>query len=256
MSLLLNNPQRAIDRIVAFLQHTYQEHNAKAAVIAVSGGIDSALAFTLLTRALPKEQIVPVLLPYGWQNMDDAKTMCVWNGIEHGQWVEITIKPIADGLINALHIPSHDTMRRGNVMARVRMIAVYDIAKATHGLVCGTENKSEHFLGYFTRFGDAASDVEPLVRLYKTQVRQLAVHLNIPQQILAKHPSAGLWNGQTDEAELGFSYEEADKVLERFIDKKEKPERILIDGIAKETVQAVVARVQAQAFKHKVPYHL
>ena len=106
-----------------------------------------------------------------------------------------------------------DQLRLGNIMARVRMICLYDLAKQLDALVCGTENKSEKYLGYFTRFGDEASDIEPIMHLYKTEVYELAKHLGIPGAIVAKPPSADLWSEQTDERELGFSYKEADQVL-------------------------------------------
>ena len=243
-----------IDRLVSFIKMTFEQQGVVNAVIAVSGGIDSAVSLSLLAHALPKQNIFPVLLPYGRQNMDDAKTICVWNSIPQENWIEINIKKIVDAVCSQNKIPSYDRVRRGNIMARVRMIFVYDLAKAKNALVCGTENKSEKYLGYFTRFGDAASDIEPLSTLYKTQVRELAQELGIPQQILTKHPSAGLWNEQTDEDELGFTYEQADKVLEQLIDKKKKADSIVIEGISPETIQRVSARVQSNRFKREVPY--
>ncbi len=255
-SLYLKSPQRVINRIVEFLHSSYAEHHIDHAVIAISGGIDSAVSLTLLSQALPKEQIFPLLLPYKNQNMDDAKTICVWAGIPQKNWQEINIRPMVDLFINKLHVPRSDDMRRGNIMARVRMITVYDRAKMLNALVCGTENKSEKYLGYFTRFGDEASDIEPLQHLYKTQIRQLAIFLGLPNQILIKDPSAGLWNGQTDENELGFSYEQADQVLEQYIDKHVNPEHLRIEGIEPETIRSIVERVQSQSFKLHVPYHI
>lgn len=249
-----NKNTQKIEKIIEFLENTWAKQSMQYAVIAVSGGIDSAVSLSLLARSLPKENIFPVLLPYGRQNMEDAKTICVWNSIPQQNWVEINIKKVVDTICSQNKIPIRDRVRRGNVMARVRMIFVYDLAKAKNALVCGTENKSEHFLGYFTRFGDSASDVEPLTSLYKTQVRELAQELGIPQQILAKHPSAGLWHEQTDEDELGFTYEQADQVLAELIDKKKKGDSIVIEGISPETIQYVNARVQSNRFKQEVPY--
>jgi NAD+ synthase len=134
-------------------------------------------------------------------------------------------------------------------MARVRMIAVFDLAKKLGGLVCGTENKSEHYLGYFTRFGDSASDIEPLCHLYKTQIRQYATALGIPNQIITKAPSAGLWEEQTDEQELGFTYEQADIVIAEFLGETEEN-----DEVSTDIRQKVVARIQSQQFKLEVPY--
>jgi len=136
------------------------------------------------------------------------------------------------------------------------MIIIFDQTKKLDALVCGTENKSEKYLGYFTRFGDEASDLEPIQHLYKTQVWQLAKDLNIPQQFISKAPTAGLWDGQTDEQELGFSYSQADEVLKQFIDENKKPDEIKIDGIEKKIVRKIVKQVQSQKFKLEVPYHL
>lgn len=243
-----------IERLVTFLKTTFTQQGIVHTVIAVSGGIDSAVSLSLLARSLPKQNIFPVLLPYGRQNMDDAKTICVWNSIPQENLVEINIKKIVDAICGQNKIPTRDKVRRGNVMARVRMIFVYDLAKAKNALVCGTENKSEYYLGYFTRFGDAASDIEPLTSLYKTQVLELAQELGIPQQILTKHPSAGLWHEQTDEEDLGFTYKQADQVLAELIDQKKKADSIVIERISPETIQRINSRVQSNRFKFEVPY--
>src|SRR6185437_16551779 len=110
-------------------------------------------------------------------------------------------------------------IRIGNIAARMRMIILFDLAKKHKALVCGTENKSENLLGYFTRFGDQASDIEPIEHLYKTQIIQLAKHLGLPEDVITQAPSAGLWKGQTDEGQFGFTYEEADIVLYLFLEK-------------------------------------
>lgn len=248
-------PQHRIDAVVAFLRRTYDAHNASA-VIGVSGGIDSALALTLLCRALSPARVFPVLLPYHGQAMDDAVAICAWNDIPLSQCTTVNIGPLADAVFTELGIETAATVRRGNVMARVRMITLYDIAKRKAALVCGTENKSEKSLGYFTRFGDGASDVEPIQHLYKTGVRVLATALALPQSIITKAPTAGLWEGQTDEQELGFTYAEADRVLEASLDRGLSREQIMEKGISAMTVDAVLERVENQRFKHAVPYIL
>lgn len=247
---------QAQENIISFIRETFSRQNVHHAVIAVSGGIDSALALTLLTRALSFKQITPILLPYGKQNMNDAEAICEWNGFTKDQRVVFDIQPLVDTMCAQLTITHGDRVRKGNVMARVRMIVVYDYAKKQKALVCGTENKSEHYLGYFTRFGDAASDIEPISTLYKTQVREIAKELGIPNHIITKHPSAGLWDSQTDEQELGFSYKDADSVLEQFIDKNIAEDEIVIPGVKKETVAAILRRVKSNAFKLQVPYEL
>ena len=162
------------------------------------------------------------------------------------------IKPIVDAAIK--HDPSISNLRKGNMMARIRMMLLYDFAKKHQGLVLGTENKTENILGYFTRFGDEASDIEPLLGLYKTQVRQLASFLDVPERIIIKSPSAGFWKGQTDEKEYGFTYEEADKVLHLHVDQHKSKEEIIRKGFDKETVEKVVQRLKDNEFKHKLPY--
>lgn len=246
--------EQTTTEICSFIQTTFQQQAITHAVIAVSGGIDSALSLTLLTKALGKSAITPVLLPYGDQDISDAETLCRFNQFQPSDWVVLNIKPIVDQICNLRAIPASDHLRRGNIMARVRMILIFDLAREHSALVCGTENKSEHYLGYFTRFGDAASDIEPISQLYKTQVRALAAQLQLPEQILTKAPSAGLWDDQTDESELGFSYAQADQVLVELIDKKIPATEIRLPTVSPSIVQAVCARVAQQSFKRAVPY--
>jgi NAD+ synthase len=246
--------------IIQFLRDTFAEQKRTQGVIAVSGGIDSAVSLTLLVQAIGAENVMALLLPHHTQSMDDARVIVQHNQIPSSNIVEIDIKPIVDAAATALSMPAReneqDAMRRGNLKARARMMCLFDMAKAKNALVCGTENKSEHYLGYFTRFGDAASDIEPICHLYKTQVRELAQALNLPQIFLEKAPSAGLWVGQTDEAEMGFSYQDADKVLREYIDLKKKPTEITIEGVSVETVQKVIQQVNTMKFKLEVPYSI
>lgn len=248
MSLLIKNPAQEIENIVSFLQNKYSDSKTTLGIIAVSGGIDSALSLTLLTLALGNENVHAVLLPYKSQNMSDAQSIIKHNKIPQANVHEINIQEVADFIISKQHISIKETLRRGNIMARTRMIFLYDLAKKLNTLVCGTENKSEHYLGYFTRFGDAASDIEPISHLYKTQVRQLAAHLNLPMAIQTKQPSAGLWEGQTDELELGFTYSQADQVLAYAIDNHPRPK------LPEDIIKKVQNRVEQQAFKRVVPY--
>ncbi len=250
MSIHLSNPQKEASDIISFLQETYKAQHVSHAVIAISGGIDSALSLTLLTKALQKEHVFALLLPYGDQSMEDAQKICDFNQIPKENVLIQNIKESVDTIASQLSIDKQDAQRKGNIMARVRMIFVYDLAKRQHALVCGTENKSEEYLGYFTRFGDSASDVEPIAHLYKTQVRELAAYLQLPKEILTKEPSAGLWENQTDENELGFSYEDADEVIDHML----STDISLPSSISLEVKEKVVERVNNQAFKRSVPY--
>lgn len=254
--LHLENPQQSIAKIETFLKQTFENQNKTHAVIAVSGGIDSAVSLSLVARVLPKENIHCLLLPYGDQSVADAETICHWNDIPQDNWHELNIKPIVETITADINLAATETFRMGNIMARSRMIILYDFAKRYDALVVGTENKSEKFLGYFTRFGDDASDLEPLQHLYKTQVRLLAESLQMPSIFIEKAPSAGLWGGQTDEIELGFTYSDADKVLDALVDQRIPSNQIVIPGIDPYVVQKVVERVKSQHFKHEVPYCL
>lgn len=252
----LPNLDQITSDIVTFLRQTYGQAGKTKAVIAVSGGIDSAVSLTLLTEALGAENITALLLPYGEQEMDHARLALQHNAIPEQNWREINIQTAVDQFASQVH--AQDQVRLGNIMARTRMIFVYDTAKELDALVCGTENKSEKYLAYFTRFGDEASDVEPIQDLFKTQVRQLAEHIGLPSVFTQKPPSAGLWQGQTDEAELGFTYEQADAVLKLYVQNHE----VAAEEVATQTdlplatVQSVISRVKSNHFKHQVPYVL
>ncbi len=275
-------PDKWIENTVQFLKKTYKTAQKKTGLIAVSGGIDSALSLTLLTKAIGREHVHAVLLPYDKQDMADAEQILKWNKIPAQNIQVINIKPVVDGVVKSLAVDQDgaeknakteaiDSFRLGNIMARARMIILFDQAKKLDALVCGTENKSEKYLGYFTRFGDEASDIEPLLGFYKTELRALAEHLKLPPVFLKKSPSAGLWKNQTDETELGFSYQVADQVFEQLIEKQSGLLYMkLIEGnrveevadaiheqlpeLSKKLITAVLQRVQSQQFKHEVPF--
>lgn len=265
-----------IGEILSFIKQTFVQTGKQLAVVAVSGGIDSAVSLSLVARALGADKVHVVLLPYGEQDMTDARAVIEWNNIPTVNQHEMQIRPIVEEIFNtAQNKEIKVDVRRGNIMARTRMIVLYDLAKTLDALVCGTENKSEKYLGYFTRFGDEASDLEPIQHLFKTQVRQVALDLQLPQEILTKKPSAGLWQDQTDEAEFGFSYDDADKVLEIIVDKQPALLERLTNGKARSleevrdgarflsgasldpaTIEKILKHVQANWFKHQVPYHM
>ncbi len=244
-------------------------------VIGLSGGVDSAVSLALGVIAIGADNIYPGIFPYGELNKEgteDAKIVIEQLKIPPSNIILIDIKPFVDRIIDGIYSSSDPPaggesrssrqartinskeLRRGNIMARMRMILLYDMSKKYNALVLGTENKTEHLLGYFTRFGDEASDLEPIINLYKTQVRQLAGYLKIPEKIINKIPTAGMWMGQTDESEFGFSYENADKVLNLWNEKKYSKENIIKTGISPELVDKVVKRAEVNAFKHILPY--
>lgn len=256
MPLEITHPQIEIDKITSFIQATFLAQRKTQAVIAVSGGIDSAFSLTVLTKALGADKVTALLLPYGDQPTDLGHQITEFNKISTQRVETINILPMVDHMAQTLEGETMDPLRLGNLKARTRMITVFDRAKKLDALVCGTENKSEHYLGYFTRFGDAASDIEPLCHLYKTQIYQLARHLHLPTTIIDQAPSAGLWPGQTDEAEMGFTYRQADEVLSQLIDDHVPVDQVTLTNGGYDVVEKVVTQVKNMAFKLQVPYQL
>ncbi len=248
------DPIKIAQQLTDFLRSAFAQAGFNQAVLALSGGVDSATSCALAVRALGESQVFPILLPYGALNSQgvlDAMTVVEKLQIPLRHVARIDIKPIVDAALS--RESGTDNVRRGNVMARIRMTLLFDQAKKRTALVVGTENKTEQLLGYFTRFGDAASDLEPLHHLYKTQVYALAKYLGVPEQILSKKPTAGLWEGQTDEGEFGFSYAVADQVLNLLYDEKKTSEEVVAAGFAKEVVEKIIDRVSKNSFKHHLP---
>jgi NAD+ synthase len=243
------NPQKEVKKITTFIRNTFKKQKKQKAVIALSGGIDSTTSWYLLKEALDHKSILGLSMPYFNSNVGIIRDLEV-----DSQILTISIKEIVDLLIKTLDIPEDDLIRRGNIMARVRMTILYDYARKNNALVCGTENKSEHLLGYYTRFGDEASDLEPIRHFYKAQVIELAKFLNVPKAIVEAKPTAGLWDGQSDESEFGFTYEEADEVLYLYFDKK-----ISLSEIKKmsfKNADKIIDLANTNSYKHKVPYSI
>ena len=163
----------------------------------------------------------------------------------------VDITPMVDPLIN--NFADMDAMRKGNIMARMRMIVLYDQTAAFKGLAVGTGNKTEILLGYSTLYGDSACALNPIGDLYKTQVRQLSRAVGVPAAIIDKPPSADLWSGQTDEGELGYTYAEVDKLLYLLIDERYTPEECIEAGFADGFVRSVVERIRRNQFKRVLP---
>jgi NAD+ synthase len=242
-------PDKETEKIVGFLKRVQRKTKIDKVVIGMSGGVDSTTVFYLLKRTYAPENIYPAILNYYPKDNSLIKKALYEAGVPKTNILDLSIKPMVEEIEKRL---SADRTRKGNIMARVRMIVLFDLAKSVGALVCGTENKSERLLGYFTRYGDAASDIEPMGNLYKTQVYQLAEFLGVPKQILKVPPTAGLWENQTDEKEFGFSYREADQVLHLFVDRKVKSEKIQKIGYKK--AKKILERVASNQFKQKVPY--
>lgn len=253
MNLSIDSEQEE-KRISEFIKSVLSKTGAAGIVVAFSGGVDSATVLALIVKVIGKEKTHALLLPCG--DLSTASSTRAANFISQlvlpGENVQtIDIAPIVYAASDALDLGKDDVVRRGNIMARIRMISVYDYAKKHGLLVAGTENKSEYLLGYFTRFGDEASDFEPIRHLYKTQVYDLARFLGVTEEILDAKPTADLWNNQTDEKELGFSYKDADLVLTQYFDELKS-----VEVIEKQFSNAkkIIAYVKKNNFKHEVPY--
>lgn len=241
-------------RIINFIKTTIQNTGFTDVVIGLSGGIDSAVVCALTVRALGPDHVFPMLLPCGALNTQgvlDAMKVIEFLHLPLSHVIRIDIKQVAE-MMTKLD-PTTDNIRKGNIMARVRMIYLFDQAKKRKALVVGTENKTEHLLGYYTRFGDEASDIEPIRHIYKTQIFTLAKYLHVPSEIQTKKPSADLWPGQTDEGEFGFTYREADEVLYLFVDQRKIKEEIT-KTISPEIVNNVLLRMEKNKFKSRIPY--
>ena len=238
--------------LVDFIRTEITRAGFKRAVVGVSGGVDSALVCFLTAEALGPENVLALRMPYKTsspESLEHARLVIERTGVQ-SRTVDIT--PMVDAYLER-YAPDADRVRRGNVMARMRMIVLYDHSASFGGLVVGTGNKTEILLGYTTLYGDAAYALNPIGDLYKTQVWQLAEAVGVPEVIVKKAPSADLWVGQTDEGELGFSYRLADQILYRLVDERYTPEEVIAQGFPEEVVWAVVERVRRNHYKRIMP---
>ncbi len=233
--------------LVDFLRTEITRAGFQRGVVGLSGGLDSTLACFLAAEALGPENVLAVRMPFRTsspESLEHAALVIQQTGV---QTATIPITPMADPFLAS--IPEGQTVRRGNVLARLRMIVLYDRSAEFKGLVIGTGNKTEIYLGYTTLFGDSACALNPIGDLYKTQVRQLARAMGVPEVILAKPPSADLWPGQTDEGELGFTYARVDQLLTLLVDGGCTPDACVEAGFDRAFVQAVVDRMHRNEFK-------
>jgi NAD+ synthase len=245
------NPKLVRKLLVRFLQTEIRRTGFQRAVLGLSGGIDSALVAFLAAEALGAENLLCVRMPYetsSQDSLDHAMLVIQKLGTPH---LDLPIT----GMANALFAqqPQLTNLRKGNIMARCRMVTLYDQSEAFGGLVIGTGNKTEILLGYSTLYGDGAYALNPIGDLYKAQVRQLSQEMGVPAEILNKPPSADLWQGQTDEQELGFTYEEADKLLYLLVDQRYSPQECIAAGFRPDFVQNVTRRIQRNHFKRVMP---
>ncbi|WP_206831741.1 NAD+ synthase [Alicyclobacillus fructus] len=250
------NPSLVTSVLTGFLRDEVTKVGFQKVVFGLSGGIDSALTAFLATEALGRDRVHAVLMPYrtsSRSSVEDALKVVEALQIPHTV-IDITA-PVDAYFAQVDRILGYEAsaLRRGNRMARERMVTLYDLSAAMNALVLGTSNKTELLLGYGTQFGDMASALNPIGDLYKCQVRQLAAHLGVPQSVLEKAPSADLWADQTDEKELGFTYDEADEILYQWVDLRMSPDEIVSRGYPERLVRGIVERVRRNQYKRRMP---
>lgn len=235
--------------LVKFLRDEVYKTGLKNALIGLSGGIDSAVVAVLAQKAFGKN-FQAIMLPssYSSQNsLDDALELC--------EKFDITHQKVFIGELVETYFKDKDksNLRIGNFSARMRMATLYDLSAKYSALVIGTSNKSELLLGYGTMFGDLASAINPIGDLYKSEVFEFAKYLGVPQSIISKPPSADLWEGQSDEEDLGYTYEVLDNAMRLFVDERLSKEELLEKGIEQNLVELITKRIYQNQFKRKLP---
>ncbi len=238
--------------LVDFIRQETERFGITKIVLGLSGGIDSSVAAYLAKKALGSKNITGVLLPYKTSSSNSISDALIVAKALKIKTRKIDISSAADALIAS--IGSKDSnVRKGNILARMRMIALYDLSNEYGALVLGTSNKTEILLGYSTLYGDSASAINPLGDLYKTQIWQLAELLKIPKSIIKKKPSADLWKGQSDESELGFTYKQADELLYFMIDQRLSDKELIGLGFKPEFIKRVKTLIRKNQFKRVMP---
>jgi NAD+ synthase len=237
--------------LIRFIQTELSRFGYKNGILGLSGGIDSTVSAFLSARALGPEHVIALLMPYGeafQQDTEDARTVAEALGIRTEL---IDIAPSVDAYYS--RYATDNRVLKGNKMARERMSILYDFSERERALIVGTSNKTELLLGYGTLHGDMACAINPLGDLYKTQVRALGRHLGVPDRILNKAPTAGLWDGQTDEQELGLPYHEIDEILFHMIDKRIPEQELLDKGFEEAKVERLIRMIRGSEFKRRMP---
>ena len=237
--------------LAGFVANEVRKVGFERVVLGLSGGIDSALSAFLAARALGPENVLAVMMPYSGssaESLSDAQAVVDTLGIRGRV---IAISAMADAFIGQSGASTNK--RKGNIMARTRMVVLYDQSEEFGGLVLGTSNKTELLLGYGTLYGDMASALNPLGDLYKTQVWALSEALGVPDSIVSKPPTADLWVGQTDEGELGFTYREVDEVLFQLVDERYSEAELVAAGYEAAFVHKVARLIAGSQFKRALP---
>jgi len=245
------DPAKVSEKLVDFVQQQFRKANFGNAILGLSGGIDSSTNAYLAQRALGAENVWGINMPYrssSPESAEDAQLVARDLGIN---FMTIDITDMVDAYFS--RYPDADRLRRGNRMARERMAILYDQSAALNALVLGSGNKTETLLGYCTLYGDTACALAPIGDLYKTQVWELAMFLGVPEHIIQKPPTADLWPGQSDEAELGFTYAEVDKLLYFMIEKSCTLPELEDLGFSSDFIREITDRVKKARYKYCLP---
>lgn len=245
------DPAFAVRVLTGFIREEIRRFGFRNGILGLSGGLDSSVCAALAVRALGPRRVIGLIMPCGEgfpEEIADAKDVARRLGLRTRT---IDIAPQIEAYFAVR--PASNRLLKGNKMARERMSILYDYSAREKALILGTSNKTELLIGYGTLHGDLASAVNPLGDLYKTQVRALAAHLGLPKRIIAKAPTAALWAGQTDEKELGMSYEELDRILYALVDERRSREEAVASGLPAAAVDRVAALIRKSEFKRKMP---
>ena len=242
------------ERIVSFIADTVEDAGAEGAVLGLSGGIDSTLTAHLAVEALGEDGLHGLTMPSEVNDpdvMSDAERVAADLGIEYDV---VPIQPVAEAVFDALPGPAEDRTARGNVYVRTRAVCNYLVANAEDRVVLGTGNRAEAMTGYYTKYGDQAVDCNPIGTLYKQQVRQLAAHVGVPRDLVMREPTAGMWEDQTDAAEMGVDYDTVDAILAVHVDGGlSRAATIRELDVPADAVDRVVDLYEASAHKRSMP---
>ena len=238
-------------QLICFLEDEVKNTGLQKVVVGISGGLDSAVV-AVLCKELFGENMHGIMMPSKYSSdssINDAKELCEKFDISYET---VNISNMVDGYFSSLN-EEVTSLRIGNLSARMRMSVLYDVSARDNSLVVGTSNKSEILLGYGTIFGDIACAINPLGEMYKSDEFEFAKYLGVPDSILNKKPSADLWEGQSDEEELGYSYATMDKVLKQLVDENISKEILIENGENKDLINMLEYRIKSNAFKGKLP---
>lgn len=245
------NLEKTVNVITGFIKSEIGKTGLNKAVIGLSGGIDSAVSAFLTVKAIGSANLLGIMMPYktsSESSVTDALRVVNQLGIRH-KVVEIT--RMAESYFDMINTEISG-VRKGNVMARCRMIVLFDHSASENAIVIGTGNKTEALLGYTTLYGDSACGINPVGDLYKTQLREIAEFLGVPDPIITKKPSADLWEGQTDEGEMGLTYELVDRYLFAKVEEN-KSDDLLKSEFNSNFIEKVNAMLKKNEFKRKLP---